>query len=75
MGAEADSDAAAYLTRVDEFLTNIDPLRPWYITDHDTGTWAPKMPIPLKHMKIEKKSNSPKNQQFQNRKSEPGNQF
>lgn len=45
MGAEADSDAAAYLTRVDEFLTNIDPLRPWYITDHDTGTWAPKMPI------------------------------
>ena len=45
MTAEADSDAAAYITKVDQFLTDIDPVRPWYITDQDTGLWAPKMPI------------------------------
>ena len=45
MTAEADSDASAYLTKVDAFLTEIEPLRPWYLTDQDTGLWAPKMPI------------------------------
>ena len=45
MTAEADSDAAAYIAKVDKFLTDIDPVRPWYISDQDTGLWAPKMPI------------------------------
>lgn len=45
MSAEADSDAAAYITKVDAFLTEIEPLRPWHLTDQDTGLWAPKMPI------------------------------
>jgi len=45
MSAEADSDATAYLTKVDTFLTAIDPLRPWHVSNQDTGLWAPKMPI------------------------------
>jgi hypothetical protein len=45
MTAEADSDAEVYIAKVDKFLTDIDPVRPWYIADQDTGLWAPKMPI------------------------------